>query len=228
MPSSNSTMSAEPNSAMPPDWARSLVSFLIFVHLFALLVAILGNWNPSRLASNLRDRVPFVKPYVEYLAMDQSYVPLYGFNFDMEEDNDNKIEVTLKLKDGTEKSWTLPSTKAWPRQRWRHDARLVETVADMTGEDYSRFQSLVPQAIAAHFVAKQPDAVRGRIRCTRQQVQPMASLSSSDPAERDPYDKRWTRQLYDARILITRGGVKLLKSESASEVVGAAAEESDK
>jgi hypothetical protein len=210
--------------AQPPaDWVRTLVSFLIFLHLFALAVAVLSNWNPSELALRLR-RVPLIKPYIEYLAFDQSYVPLYEFTFGMEEDTDSTIEVTLKFKDGTENTWTLPDAELWPRQRRRHDARLVETAADMTGEDYRDFQSIVPQAVAAHFVAAQPDVTGGTIRCVRQLQQPMEAIASSNPAESDPHDKRWYRQVYEARILVGRGGVKLMKSESAAEVAPAAAE----
>jgi hypothetical protein len=222
MPTSHATTDTN-QATMLADWARTAVSFLIFLHLFALAVAVLSNWNPSDLALRLR-RVPLLKPYIEYLAMDQSYVPLYGFTFGAAEDTDSKIDVTLKLNDGSEKTWTLPQTDLWPRQRWRHDARLVETAADMTGEDYRDFQGIVPQAIAEHFVAHEPDATGGTIRCTRQLQQPIEALSSSSASDRDPYDKRWYSQIYEARILISRGGVKLLKSETAAEVAPAAVE----
>lgn len=211
--------------AMPADWVRTLISFLIFLHLFALAVAVLSNWNPSDLALRLR-RVPLVKPYIEYLGFDQSYVPLYGFTFGMEEDTDSTIEVTLRFKDGSENTWTLPDAGLLPKQRWRHEARLVETAADLTGEDYKDYQSVVPQAIAAHFVAAHPGATGGIIRCLRQLEQPMEAIASSNPAERDPHDKMWNRQLYEARILVGRDGVKLMKSESAAEVAPAAVENS--
>ena len=204
-------------SAMPADWLRTLVSFLIFLHLFALAVAVLSNWNPSDLALRLR-RVPLIKPYIEYLSFDQSYVPLYGFTFGMPEDTDSKIEVSLKLKDGSERTWILPDKDIWPRQRRRHEARLVETAADMTGEDYRNFQSIVPQAIAEHIVAQEPEATSGIIRCTRQLQQPLVDLSSSNESQRDPYRTDLFRPLYEARILISGSGVHLLKSESAAEV----------
>jgi hypothetical protein len=208
----------------PADWARTLVSFLIFLHLFALAVAVLSNWNASDLALRLR-RVPLIKPYIEYLGFDQSYVPLYGFTFGMEEDTDSTIEVALKFKDGSENTWTLPEDDLWPRQRRRHDARLVETAADMMSEEYRDYQGIVPQAIAAHFVARHPDVKSGVIRCVRQLQQPMEALASSSPADRDPHDKRWYRQIYEARILVVGGSVKLMKSEAAAEVAPAAAVE---
>jgi hypothetical protein len=202
---------------MPAESVRTVVSFLIFLHFFALAVAVLSNWNPSDLALRLR-RVPLLKPYIEYLTFDQSYVPLYGFTFGMPEDTDCKIEVSVKLDDGSEKTWVLPDEDVWPRQRRRHEARLVETAADMTGEDYRNFQSIVPQAIAAYVVAQEPQAKSGVIRCTRQLQQPLQDLASSNTSQRDPYRKDLFRQLYEARILISGDSVNLLKSESAAEV----------
>ena len=210
---------------LPADWARTLVSFLIFVHLFALVVAVISNWNPSPLALRLR-RVPLVKPYLEYLAMDQSYVPLYGFTFGMTEDTDNTVEVELKLADGSERSFTLPQAGISPRERWRRDARLAETAADLTGEQYRDLQSVVPQAIAAYFV-KEHGAKGGTIRCRRHFQQPIESLSSSNPAERDPFDKSRYAQLYEARIIVSGEQVHLLKSEAAAEVAPAAVEKSE-
>lgn len=217
--------SSENEAPLPAEWARTLVSFLIFVHLFALVVAVLSNWNPSPLALRLR-RVPLVKPYLEYLAMDQSYVPLYGFTFGMTEDTDDMVELGLTLADGSQRSFTLPQPGVWPRQRWRRDARLTETAADLTGEQYRDLQSVVPQAIAAYF-ATEYGAKGGTIRCRRHFQQPIDSLSSSNPAERDPYDKSRYAQLYEARIIVSGQQVQLLKTEAAAEVAPAAVEKSE-
>lgn len=222
---SNVPASNENNPALPAEWLRTLASFLIFLHLFALAVAVLSNWNPSPLALRLRKNVPLVKQYLEYLAMDQSYVPLYGLTFGMTEDTDDTVEVELELADGSHQSVTLPEPGIMPRQRWRRDARLAETAADLTGEQYRDLQSIVPQAIAAYFV-KQYRAKSGTIRCQRHFQQSIESLSSSNPAERDPYDKSRYAQLYEARIIVSGGRVQLLKSEAAAEVAPAAVEKS--
>ncbi|HVA48669.1 MAG TPA: hypothetical protein VNH11_20045 [Pirellulales bacterium] len=211
----------EKEASLPAEWKRTLVSFLIFLHLFALGVAVLSNWNPSPLALRLR-RVPFVKPYLEYLALDQSYVPLYGLTFGMTEDTDVVAEVDLKLSDGSEQSFSLPASTLAPRQRWRRDARLAETAADLTGENFRAVESLLPQAIASHFVAEH-GAKGGTLRLRRHFQQPITAPSSSDAGERDPYDKsRYYSQVYEARIIVVGGQVQLLKSEAAAEVAPAA------
>lgn len=208
--------------ALPADWLRTTISFLLFLHLFALAVAVVSNWNPSSLALRLRN-VPLVKPYLEYLAMDQSYVPLYGFTFGMTEDTDNTVEVDLKLADGSERQFVLPESDLAPRQRWRRDLRLAETTADLTGESYRNVESILPQAIAAHFVAKY-SGKGGTIRCRRHFQQPMEALTSSVDSERDPYDKSRYSQLYAARIIVVGDQVQLLKTEAAADVAPAAVE----
>ncbi|HQU45336.1 MAG TPA: hypothetical protein PK867_21145 [Pirellulales bacterium] len=210
----------EQDASLPAEWKRTLVSFLIFLHLFALGVAVLSNWNPSPLALRLR-RVPLVKPYLEYLALDQSYVPLYGLTFGMTEDADVVAEIDLNLADGSKQSFTLPAAGLAPRQRWRRDARLVETAADMTGDDFRNVESLLPQAIASHFVAEH-GAKGGTIRLRRHALQSMEAMSSSNPKERDPFDPSHYSQVYEARILVSGGQVQLLKSEAAAEVAPAA------
>jgi hypothetical protein len=208
---------------LPPDWLRGLISFAIFLHFFALGVAVLSNWYPSNLATRLRNKVPVIKPYLQFLAMDQSYVPLYGLTAAMPEDTDMAVEVELKLADGSEAAFSLPSNGLWPRQRWRRDARLAETFGDLTGEAYRAVESILPQAVAAHYVATY-SAKGGTIRCRRHFLQELEALSSSDPALRDPNDASRYSRLYEARILVVGDKVQLLKSESAADVAPAAVE----
>ncbi|HET6882372.1 MAG TPA: hypothetical protein VFI31_19560 [Pirellulales bacterium] len=207
----------------PPDWWRAVVSFLIFVHLFALAVAVLSNWNPSTLSIRLRQNVPLVKPYLQALAMDQAYLPLYGLTFAMEEDTDMAVDLELQLPDGTQRQITLPSNGLWPRERWRRDARLAETAGDLTGERFKNIESLLPQAIAAHYVAKY-GTKGGTIRFTRHKLLSLEALGSSDPALRDPYNPIFYTRVYEARIILVGGSVQLLKKEAAAEVAPAAAE----
>jgi hypothetical protein len=208
--------------ALPAEWLRTAISFLLFLHLFALAVAVISNWNPSPLASRLR-AVPLLKPYLEYLAMDQSYIPLYSLTFGMEQDTDNTVEVDLTLADGSQRQFVLPDSGIGPRQRWRRDLRFAETTADLTGENYRNVESILPQAIAAHFVARY-HGKSGTIRCRRHFLQPMEALTSSVDSERDPYDKSRYSELYAARIIVVGDQVQLLKSEATADVAPAAVE----
>ncbi|HVX10334.1 MAG TPA: hypothetical protein VHC22_04095 [Pirellulales bacterium] len=210
---------------LPPEWLRGLISFVIFIHLFALGVAVLSNWYPSTLAMRLRNQVPLIKPYLQFLAMDQSYVPLYGLTSATQEDTDMAVEVELNLADGSKETFALPSNDLWPRQRWRRDERLAETFGDLTGESFRAVESILPQALAAHFVSTY-SAKGGTIRCRRHFLQPIESMSSSDPTQRDPYDESRYTRLYEARILVIGNKVQLLKTETAADVAPAAVEKS--
>lgn len=206
------------NRRLLPDWLRATVSFLIFLHLFALLVAVLSNWNPSTLAVRLREKVPLVKPYLQLLAMDQSYLPSYALTFAMPEDTDMAVEVELNLPDGSQQTYALPSSDLWPRTRWLHEARLAATTGDLTGEAFRNMESLLPQAIAAHFVAKY-GAKGGTIRCLRHFLLEIENAGSIDPYDASRYSK-----VYEARILVRGDKVQLMKMEAAAEVAPAAAE----
>lgn len=205
--------------ALPPEWFRTTVSFLLFVHLFALMVAVLANWYPSALAVQLRARVPLLAPYLELLDIDQAYVTLYGLTYGMDEDTDQRIEVELKLADGTQRRFVLPQPGVWPHQRYRREQRLAEVAADLVGESTKSLESFLPQAIAAHYVAETEadgaQVVGGTIRCRRQFVQSMEALASSAPVPPE------TADLYQAQILTVGGRVQLLKSEAAAEVAPA-------
>lgn len=203
---------------VPSDWLRATVSFLIFLHLFALAVAVLSNWNPSTLAMRLRDKVPLVKPYLQLLAMDQSYLPAYSLTFAMPEDTDMAVEGELNLADGSQQTFALPASDLWPRTRWLHDARLAATTGDLTGETFRNMESLLPQAIAAHFVA-QYGAKGGTIRCTRHFLLEIDTAASSDPYDASRYSK-----VYEARIIVRGDQVQLMKMEAAAEVAPAAVE----
>lgn len=213
----SSTASAD-ERRLPPIGLRTTVSFLIFVHLFALLVAVLSNWNPSALATRLREKVPLVKPYLQLLAMDQSYAPAYALTFAMPEDTDMAVELDLNLADGSRQSFSLPAGDVWPRVRRLRDARLAATAGDLTGETFRNLESLLPQAIAAHYVA-QYGAKGGTIRCMRHFL-----LELENAASGDPYDASRYLKVYEARILVRGDNVQLMKMEAAAEVAPAAVE----
>ncbi|HEX5444429.1 MAG TPA: hypothetical protein VFW87_11390 [Pirellulales bacterium] len=216
---SNDLRAAENAAQLPPEWVRTAVSFLLFVHLFAVLVGVLANWYPSPLATQLRTRVPLLAPYLESLDLDQAYVPLYGLTYGMDQDTDQRVEVDLKLADGTQRQFILPRRDLWPHQRYRREQRLAEVAADLVGDDTKSLESFLPQAIAAHFVAAAEASgatvVGGTIRCRRQAVPTMEAAASGRSATPETFD------LYQAEILRVAGEVQLLKTEAAAEVAPA-------
>lgn len=214
---------------LPAEWVRTAVSFMLFLHFFAIAVAVLSNWDPSSLALGLRN-VPLLEPYVEALALDRSYLPQYALTIGEPEDTDDEIQLELQLADGSLEHETIPQATLWPHA-YRRQLRLAETVTDLVGENTKSFESFLPRAVAAHFVAAaergsngEPgqEVTGGTIRIHRHLVQTMTAPASSIAAERDPYDESRYQTIYEARILLVGGEVQLLKSDTAANVAPAA------
>ena len=63
---------ASPGPVGSNTW-QTAISLLVFIHLFALFAAVVGNFGP---VSPLRGRlgaVPLLRPYLEFLDMDLAY-----------------------------------------------------------------------------------------------------------------------------------------------------------
>jgi hypothetical protein len=219
----SSSQSAAEHAQRPNEIVRTIVSFLLFLHFFALGVAIASNWSPSSLALRLR-RVPGLRPYLQLLDQDQAYIGLYNLHDGLSEDTDAAVEVDLTLENGAERKFVLPAPGLWPHQRYRHFSRLAEVAADLAPNQ--DLQSIVPQAIAKHYVAEvQAEGHKvsgGMVRVKHWLLQPMEAIGSSNSAERDPHSAVYDRKLYEARIKLVGGKVRLLKVEEARDVAPAA------
>lgn len=221
------------NSAgMPGEVVRTVISFVLFLHFFALGVAIFSNWSPSTLASRLRN-VPGMRPYLQFFDMDQAYIGLYNLHDGMSEDTDAMVEVELKLANGETQTFTLPEPGLKPRQRFRHYSRLAEVAADLASNQ--DLQSVVPQAIAKHCIArleaegqKLAGGAVGTVRVGHWLLQSMEAMESSRAEERDPHSAVYYRKLYEARVLRVGGKVQLLKVEEARDVAPAATSAGEK
>lgn len=192
---------------------RTVASFLLFLHLFALGVAVVSNELSSPLEMGLRN-TPGVVPYLKTLSMDLSYA--FNFTFGYSGDSVEAMQDTaywavanLKLPDGSEKSVTMPEPGTEPRQRFRRYERLVQRAGGSLGTP--SIESVLPQAIAARWV-KETGAVGGTIRLVRRDL-------PSEPYQLPSNE----RTLYEARLLVSGGNVQLFKIESASDSAPAAA-----
>ena len=194
----------------PPG--RTILSFLLFLQLFALSVAVLSNELPSPLEVGLRK---VVEPYLKLLTMDLSYAYNFTFGFNGNEaeamqDTAYWVEADLKLPDGKPMSAVLPSPGLEPRQRFRRYERMVKRAAAARGSPST--ESALPAAIATRLV-KETGATGGTIRLLRRDL----------PAEPyQPYGAQ-PRKLYEARILVAAGQVQLLKIESSKSDTAPAA-----
>lgn len=218
---SPNSISAYDDQAMPAQGVRTVVSFLLFLHFFALAVGIASSWSPSPLTAAVR-RVPSVGPYLEFFWFDVSYFPLHRLTQGNRDDTDALVEIELNATDGSTKQLTIPSDDVWPHQRYRRHARLAQHVAGLAEAD--PLASLLPQDIAVHYASESTAPIsKGTLRCRRHLMLDMSEVTSSDRTRRDPFDSRLYDDAYEASLRVFRGKIQIRKREAAGENAPAAA-----
>lgn len=203
--------------------ARTAISFLLFLHLFALAVAVFSNPPASGLLQGLR-RAPGVTEYLQLLHMDLSY----RFHLMLVDDLDMDyfIEADLQTRDGEQRHVVLPSPDLKPGIRYRRQERLAWQVAYQTllaRSGGSSGDGLVPQAIATTLLAEN-EAIGGVIRCRGHLLQSPEQAASLDPAVRDPYHPRFYRTVYEANVRLFDGEVLLVRAADRGETAPVADE----
>ncbi|HEY5312052.1 MAG TPA: hypothetical protein VIK18_06010 [Pirellulales bacterium] len=188
----------------PPQGLRTALSFLLFLHLFALTVGVTSNEAASQLETGLR-KTPLVVPYLQLLLMDLSYCfnLTFGPSDSDVSDAETWIEADLTTAAGPQQI-ILPAAGLEPRQRLRRYESLVRTAAAQVGSPSS--ESLLPAAIARGLLTRH-GATGGAIRIVRSSL-PSDAFTAFSPTR---------RTLYEARMIVAAGRVELFKSEAAGE-----------
>jgi len=209
---------------MPSQGVRTAVSFLLFLHFFAVAIGVASSWSPSPLTAAIR-RVPTVAPYLELLWMDASYFPLHRLTQGNSDDTDDLVEIEIQAADGSTKQDTFPSDDVWPHQRYRRYARLADHLAGLA--DVETLASLVPQDVAVHFAGdaarRKVNGTLGKLRCRRHLMLDINEARSSDRTLRDPYAERLYQDVYSANVNAFRGQIQVHKIAAKGENAPAAA-----
>jgi hypothetical protein len=203
-------------SQLPTPGVRTLITFLLFVHLFMLFAAIVSNEAPSELEQRLRN-VPGLRPYVQLLAMDLPYTYHLtygptdgppGETFDA--DARHWIEVELNLPGGKQQKVELPAAGSAAGQMQRRYTNLARRACGLA--ESTTYASMIPFAVSSALV-HQTGATGGTVRLWQQKL----------PA-RPPYRTvaEQPRALFEAAILVSGGKIQLFKKESATDSAPAA------
>lgn len=169
---------------------RSLLSFLIFLHLFALLVAVTSQHLGSVLTTKLRrvpdlsavpgigsqswaHRLPQVQNYLQMLNMDLGYAfHLSSGGPDVSNrapDTEFAWEGDFALPGETQKS-QFPEPGTWPRQRRNRFAALGRLAAHFASTDrLSTSETVLAGGIAAGW-AHEHRATAGTVRLMRRDL----------------------------------------------------------
>jgi hypothetical protein len=218
--------SAQPGAALS-DNARTVCSFLLFVHLFALAVAVLSNASlipepgePPDLKRQLR-QVPVIVPYLQLLDMDYSYMGgdrYHGADFhlthDHEWDLEYRIELSLTLADGSVQEIVIPNETLQPRLRRLRYQMLATRMARLQGYDGPDAQ--LPLAVATHYV-RRLGATGGTLRCVAELQRTMTDLNQFNPASGTPLPALESRVALDFLVLVQGENVMLMNAESTRD-----------
>lgn len=213
----------------PGQAVRTLVTFLIFLHLCALGIGVASrNASPSPLAFQLR-AVPGVRPYLQILAMDLSYQYQLSYYQPARvgppalleaapEDTDHLFEVELGRGEESPLHVRLPARGMQPPLRRKRYQRLAVNTAMLVEDD--TLAGLIPRAVAGRLVYE-TGADSGRIACRRVYPRPMDAWESSNPQALDPYGPAYLRTVVEYELIVQSGQVEVLKREAAQDVAPA-------
>jgi hypothetical protein len=199
--------------ALPAEWVRTAVSFLIFLHLFALAVGILASEVPSELETALAERTG-LRHYLQLLDMNlpYSYYFTRGNDPGGELDIDYSLVATIKRPDGETETIEYPSAGMWPRQRFHRYQVLARNLATFASDEAPVPENLETLAgTVVRGILNQNGIERLDLR-VRGQLTPPA-MEEFNP---DTYTDRF-RDAYDAHAFLSGDRVELLKKEPARD-----------
>src|SRR5262245_1503915 len=138
---------SEPDKAepmLPGVEVRTIVSFLIFVHFFALFAAVVYTRGASSDLAQKFANLPVLRQYRQLLDMNLPYT--YQLTFG--EEPDYRIEADLEFADGKRERVLLPPVAHLrPGIRQRRLEALASNVSSELGNDLT--ESILPQGITA-------------------------------------------------------------------------------
>jgi hypothetical protein len=207
-----------------PDVLRSLLSILIFAHLFCVAVVLSSNLRRSALQTRL---VKIFAGYTQLLDFDPDFTPYY-YTFGRDIDNDARLVVDLYADADLPvtaqplvKSITLPeggSNWLGDRRRYFALARIMALNSQPENEN-DELTGEIAKAVGGR-VMREHGAKRSVVRCIQRLSQPL-DLSLLNPGfPRDnPLDARYELMPYEADVWIDEDNqVQTLKRASRAEV----------
>lgn len=206
-----------PNDAaeppLPSETVRTILSLLIFIHLFAVGAALFGRAMVSSELGRKLANVPLLSGYRQLLDMDLAYA--FPLTRAETADVDHEIEATIQLPDGSTQTVVMPDPAIGSGERARHWRQLGLNMAIFLENDdmLSMLSSQIGAGLLRRFDGKDATIqLRGRFL-----QDPAASARGQDPL-RDEL----LRDEFEARIWLSNGRPQFMKKERSGEAAPAA------
>ena len=205
-PMSSQTLPAKDGDSpgIPSQGVRTLITLLLFFHLFALLAGVAGNFGArSGLRRQLRES-PGIQPYLRTLWMDTGYD--FGLIYNNPYDFDHRCQIELNPATGgneqAERTFVdLMPKGIWDGMRQRRYLALAQKLRLHLG-DNNEEADLV--AALAGGMLRKANVENGThlFRCLIQQTQDLVSLEEIAPEMRDPEHEEWFATFYEADLIL--------------------------
>lgn len=204
-----------------PQWspeARTWASLLLFVHLFAVVVAVTSYTRPSLLQDRLHG---LFAPYLRNLHLTPFPVSYPFARFYLTHagsgDVDYSVEVDLRRADGESETVALPADGLQPLIRFRRYQALADAAGTLAAGEFTNeaVNSILPRTIAASVLRRhQADGGVVRIKALGlPELDDMANLATLADAARENVNN-----VYEAQAIMSRDGVELLRKSTTLEV----------
>ncbi len=221
---------------LPSQGVRTIITFLLFVHLFSLGVALTLSSSSAPFAQKLR-RIPGMYLQLLYMDLEFDSGTRFGPPGPMSDDVTNMPKARRGMyhltrgeqydvgyfiefqyeRDGKKETARLPEMGTWPGERFRRDLTLAWEAGRLVGEDPG--ESMLPEALGRHFLTAYniPDGQRCTLVIRRLTLRSDEDAVSSDPARSNPWDESKFQEAYKALVWRDNGKTRLIKPSSAME-----------
>jgi hypothetical protein len=216
--------SSKPSGDGGDSTVRSIVSLLLFIHLFCVAVVLASNFRRSRLQADL---VRVFAAYTQLLNFDPDLTPYY---YTLGRPSDDDASLVIDLYADADKpvaaqspmgSVRLPdggSNWSEDRKRYFRLAKMMAISADQDTEN-DDISGEIARSVAARLM-RENQARRAVVRCIRRSSQPLnlSTLNPGYPADR-PTDPAYDATVYEADVWFDEDDqVQALKRSSRAEV----------
>jgi hypothetical protein len=201
---------SEDRDRLPGDSVRTVGSFLLFVHLFIIVVCLSSHWAPSVLQRRLLDTF---RPYAQLLNFDLDGTRFYLTHAALA-DVDHRIEVLPDGRnDAVDDHWHNLARGFRGSERYHRYQRLADTMAYF--EEQEETTALIAQAVARCYLRQEQTRIR-QLRCRRHLLQSWTVFDEADPARQDPWDPSYLTTVYRADVIHSEHRIDILKRADSS------------
>ena len=217
---------------LPSQGARTAISLLLVIHLFAAFVALSSFFSPSNLQDRLR--AIFVGTYGELLNFDLSYrvtnsakngaeYALSGARFYLtrgeRDDSEGVVEIETNDDSGSNKQ-TVPLVDPQTQSGKSHHrhlvlARVVARLADPRFEESADLNGALPRALGRP-VKTDHEVSKATFRCWRHQIQQMPAIGQRGP-DGNPYSAQYYESVLEATLYLEPDRVTYQKTPPAGQ-----------